>query len=69
MYSTEKGLQMLREQVPCARLIVAKPVTGQLYEYGLEGVKQELNGLIPNLLPKNVRPQDVPYVTDSEGLG
>lgn len=65
LYGTKKGLKMLHDQVPCARLIVIKMVTGNTF-LGLENVKNELNPIVKDLIPKGCKGSDVPYVTDSD---
>ena len=56
------------EQVKTSRLLLTKMISGNKFE-SLEQVKNQLNGVLPDLIQNNCDAKKVPYLTDGDELG
>jgi len=61
--SSEETIAHIHQQVASSRLIVVKTVVGQDIK-NVEQVKEELNPVLPNLIPRGCEAKQVPYLTD-----
>jgi hypothetical protein len=63
VFSSEDTIMQIHQQVASSRLIMIKTVVGQDIK-NVEQVKEELNPVLPNLIPRGCDAKQVPYLTD-----
>lgn len=62
-FAGETAIRQIHTQVGTSRLIVAKLVVGESAK-SVQEVKDELNPVLPNIIQKGCKLNEVPYLTD-----